>query len=160
MQPGNRSSGDDGRSLTVATGGLEPACECGAGAAGGSRKRSRLDSHALCHGRQNRAGSFRRRSRIAPSIASRVFDPFFTTKPAGVGTGLGLSIVYGIVQQHGGDVTLESHRGSGAKFVIELPMASSLAEQATVPPPEIEGKTVQVRVAEFSWWKMKRRWRN
>jgi two-component system, cell cycle sensor histidine kinase and response regulator CckA len=53
---------------------------------------------------------------------------------------LGLSIVYGIVQQHGGDVTLESHRGSGAKFVVELPMASSLAEQATAPPPEIEGK--------------------
>ena len=75
---------------------------------------------------------------IALSIASRVFDPFFTTKPAGVGTGLGLSIVYGIVQQHGGDVTLESHRGSGAKFVVELPMASNLAEQATVPPPEIE----------------------
>lgn len=77
---------------------------------------------------------------IAPSIASRVFDPFFTTKPAGVGTGLGLSIVYGIVQQHGGDVTLESHRGSGAKFVVELPMASSLAEQAIVPAPQLEGR--------------------
>jgi CheY-like chemotaxis protein len=75
---------------------------------------------------------------IAPSIASRVFDPFFTTKPAGVGTGLGLSIVYGIVQQHGGDVTLESHRGSGAKFVVELPMASSVAEQAIAPLPQIE----------------------
>ena len=78
---------------------------------------------------------------IAPSIASRVFDPFFTTKPAGVGTGLGLSIVYGIVQQHGGEVTLETHRGSGAKFVVELPIISSLAEQAAVPPPEIEGRT-------------------
>src|SRR6202040_2711475 len=78
---------------------------------------------------------------IAPSIASRVFDPFFTTKPAGVGTGLGLSIVYGIVQQHGGEVTLETHRGSGAKFVVELPIISSLAEQAAVKPPEIEGRT-------------------
>ena len=77
---------------------------------------------------------------IAPSIASRVFDPFFTTKPAGVGTGLGLFIVYGIVQQHGGDVTLESHRGSGAKFVIELPMASSLTEQAVAPAPQLEGR--------------------
>jgi signal transduction histidine kinase/CheY-like chemotaxis protein len=75
---------------------------------------------------------------IAPSIASRVFDPFFTTKPAGVGTGLGLSIVYGIVQQHGGDVTLESSRGAGAKFIVELPMASDLAKQTTAPPPEIE----------------------
>ncbi len=70
---------------------------------------------------------------IAPSIASRVFDPFFTTKPAGVGTGLGLSIIYGIVQQHGGDVTLETNRGSGAKFIVELPMVSSPAEQAAVP---------------------------
>jgi signal transduction histidine kinase/FixJ family two-component response regulator len=78
---------------------------------------------------------------IAPSIASRVFDPFFTTKPAGVGTGLGLSIVYGIVQQHGGDVTLETNRGSGAKFVVELPMISSLAEQATAPAAEIEGRS-------------------
>ena len=97
---------------------------------------------------------------IAPSIASRVFDPFFTTKPAGVGTGLGLSIVYGIVQQHGGDVNLESLRGSGAKFVIELPMASSLTEQAVAPAPQLEGEAVRARWAEFSWWKMKRRWRN
>jgi two-component system NtrC family sensor kinase len=79
---------------------------------------------------------------IAPSIASRVFDPFFTTKPAGVGTGLGLSIVYGIVQQHGGDVTLESHRGAGAKFIVELPTISALAERAHVPLPENEEKTV------------------
>jgi two-component system NtrC family sensor kinase len=78
---------------------------------------------------------------IAPGIASRVFDPFFTTKPAGVGTGLGLSIVYGIVQQHGGDVTLESHRGWGAKFLVELPTASTLIEQAAAQPPEIEVKT-------------------
>jgi anti-sigma regulatory factor (Ser/Thr protein kinase) len=78
---------------------------------------------------------------ISPSIASRVFDPFFTTKPAGVGTGLGLSIVYGIVQQHGGDVTLETNRGSGAKFIVELPMVSSLAEQAVAPTPETEGRS-------------------
>jgi len=78
---------------------------------------------------------------IPPGIASRVFDPFFTTKPAGVGTGLGLSIVYGIVQQHGGDVILESYHGSGAKFVVELPAVSSLTEQAAMQPPEIEVKT-------------------
>ncbi|MGA8143660.1 MAG: ATP-binding protein [Candidatus Acidiferrales bacterium] len=73
---------------------------------------------------------------IPASIASRVFDPFFTTKPSGVGTGLGLSIVYGIVQQHGGEVTLESHRGSGAKFVVELPVVSVPAKQMPAARPE------------------------
>jgi signal transduction histidine kinase/CheY-like chemotaxis protein len=77
---------------------------------------------------------------IAPSIASRVFDPFFTTKPAGVGTGLGLSIVYGILQQHGGGVTLESDRGSGAKFVVELPIVSTPIERAAEALPKVEGK--------------------
>jgi len=77
---------------------------------------------------------------IAPSISSRIFDPFFTTKPSGVGTGLGLSIVYGIVQQHGGEVTVESHRGAGAKFVVELPVGIALPEHTVTAPPESAGK--------------------
>ena len=64
---------------------------------------------------------------IPREIAWRIFDPFFTTKPAGVGTGLGLSIVYGIVHQHGGEVTFESQPGSGAKFSVELPVVSAAA---------------------------------
>ena len=76
---------------------------------------------------------------VPPGIASRVFDPFFTTKPSGVGTGLGLSIVYGIVQQHGGEVTLESQRGAGAKFIIELPVVTVLEEQKLIAPPEVAG---------------------
>jgi signal transduction histidine kinase/CheY-like chemotaxis protein len=66
---------------------------------------------------------------IPPEIASRIFDPFFTTKPSGVGTGLGLSIVYGIVQEHGGEVTFESQPGAGAKFIIELPVIVLPARQ-------------------------------
>jgi two-component system, NtrC family, sensor kinase len=65
---------------------------------------------------------------IPSEIAYRVFDPFFTTKAPGVGTGLGLSIVYGIVHQHGGEVTFESRPGIGTKFVVELPVVSVPAE--------------------------------
>ncbi|HYC32366.1 MAG TPA: ATP-binding protein, partial [Gemmatimonadales bacterium] len=52
---------------------------------------------------------------------TRIFEPFFTTKEQGKGTGLGLSTVYGIVQQSGGYVTVESARGQGATFTVFLP---------------------------------------
>jgi len=65
---------------------------------------------------------------IPPEIAMRIFDPFFTTKPSGIGTGLGLSIVYGIVQQHGGEITFENQPGAGVKFVMEIPVVSTFAE--------------------------------
>ena len=53
----------------------------------------------------------------------KIYDPFFTTKEIGKGTGLGLSVTYGIVQEHGGDISVESRPGHGTSFRLELPLA-------------------------------------
>jgi signal transduction histidine kinase len=59
---------------------------------------------------------------------ARIFDPFFTTKGPEAGTGLGLSIVYGIVQQAGGEVRVESAPGEGSQFEVLLPPAVGAPE--------------------------------
>ena len=52
---------------------------------------------------------------------SHIFEPFYTTKKEGYGVGLGLSTVYGIIERHKGNITVESQPGKGAAFMIELP---------------------------------------
>ncbi len=52
----------------------------------------------------------------------RVFDPFFTTKDNGEGTGLGLSVSHGIVEKHGGRLSVSSSPGCGATFSVFLPV--------------------------------------
>ena len=52
---------------------------------------------------------------------SKLFEPFFSTKKKGKGVGLGLSVVYGIVQEHGGSIQVQSKEGRGTSFTIELP---------------------------------------
>ena len=58
---------------------------------------------------------------IADADLARIFDPFYTTKEVGAGTGLGLSTSYGIVKQHGGEMTATSEAGQGARFTVWLP---------------------------------------
>ncbi len=60
---------------------------------------------------------------IAPELSEKVFQPFFTTKEPGRGTGLGLSICRQIVQEHGGDIALESRPGRGTVFRLTFPPA-------------------------------------
>jgi len=57
----------------------------------------------------------------------RVFDPFYTTKPVGKGTGLGLSVVYGLVQDHGGQITCQNKPDGGALFVLRFPASAEPA---------------------------------
>ncbi|MBU1342507.1 MAG: hypothetical protein KKE44_15290, partial [Proteobacteria bacterium] len=60
---------------------------------------------------------------IEEKIKPRIFEPFFTTKGPREGTGLGLSVSYFIVvEDHDGDIKVESERGTGTKFVIRLPL--------------------------------------
>jgi len=59
---------------------------------------------------------------ISPENIKKIYDPFFTTKAAGKGTGLGLSVSYGIVQEHGGTIGVESKPGVGTSFRLELPV--------------------------------------
>jgi signal transduction histidine kinase/DNA-binding response OmpR family regulator len=65
-------------------------------------------------------------SGISPENLKRVFDPFFTTKEVGEGTGLGLSISYGIIEQHGGTIEVDSKIGAGSTFTVKLPIAPPL----------------------------------
>jgi two-component system NtrC family sensor kinase len=77
---------------------------------------------------------------IPAEIRAKIFEPFFTTKPAGQGTGLGLSLCRGIIEEHGGIITVASEPGQGTTFAITLPVVPQPAgadepDAAEVPAP-------------------------
>ena len=84
---------------------------------------------------------------VSEEIRDRIFEPFFTTKPVGQGTGLGLSLCHGIVEGHGGTLSLVSEPGDGATFRVELPVVAPPAatgQRAAETAPAVTGKRILV----------------
>ncbi len=68
---------------------------------------------------------------------ARIFDPYFTTKEKGVGTGLGLAVVHGIVQKHGGAITVQSALGEGSTFNLYFPVIQKEAISEARAPADL-----------------------
>jgi CheY-like chemotaxis protein len=93
---------------------------------------------------------------IPDDILPRIFEPFFTTKGPGQGTGLGLSVSLGIIQQHGGQLTVANRPGGGAQFTLDVGIhpdqeaaAGALREREThtngaTTGPRVDGEIVMV----------------
>ncbi|CAN5696334.1 hypothetical protein BH24ACT26_BH24ACT26_18650 [soil metagenome] len=100
-------------------------------------------------------------SGMSKEVMDRIFEPFFTTKPFGQGTGLGLATVYGIVQQAGGGIEVESEPGGGTTFRILLPAVPRAAGLPAVVSPEARaagsGETILVAEDEEAVRKLVRR---
>ncbi|MCX7599389.1 MAG: ATP-binding protein [Armatimonadetes bacterium] len=69
------------------------------------------------------------------AVARQVFSPFFSAKSSGPGLGLGLAVSYALISAHGGDITVDSAPGQGAKFTVFLPLKPRAGNHASRPQP-------------------------
>jgi signal transduction histidine kinase len=81
---------------------------------------------------------------------ARAFEPFFTTKPKGKGTGLGLATVYGIIEQSGGGISLDTGPGRGTTVRIYMPVTTAAQEprKPDAPPTSASGGTETLLLVE------------
>ncbi|RME82336.1 MAG: PAS domain S-box protein, partial [Zetaproteobacteria bacterium] len=124
--------------------------------------RLRSEAEAVCarchkHGACARHGVILEVADNGPGIPeahlSKIFEPFFTTKEVGKGTGLGLAMVHGTVQEHGGEVWVESRAGEGARFFVCLPLMPARDDESAPDAgqaPEGEGETILLAEDEES----------
>jgi len=84
---------------------------------------------------------------IPEHLRARVFEPYFTTKPTGIGTGVGLAVSLGIVEAHGGTITVDCPADGGAQFTITLPVGAIEAadgDTRTFSKPSASHRTILV----------------
>jgi len=89
-------------------------------------------------------------SGMTEDVRQRLFEPFFTTKEAGAGTGLGMSVVFGLVQDHGGFVTVDSVDGAGTTVRVHFPAprATASPDEATAAPGALPRGTETLLIVE------------
>jgi PAS domain S-box-containing protein len=84
---------------------------------------------------------------IPEHLRARVFEPYFTTKPTGIGTGVGLAVSLGIVEAHGGTITVDCPPQGGAQFTVALPagaIEAARGDTRTLPQPSASHRTILV----------------
>ena len=74
---------------------------------------------------------------IAPDIMDAIFEPYFTTKAPGEGTGMGLAMAQGVIESHGGEISVESQLGKGTTFTIYLPITKKRPANGADTPEQL-----------------------